>query len=253
LPLPLSSPQTEPAETSPPTFVSRHCASSPCNLPQCLSFSRWPGPTTASAAKNCPGRRPLLPSAQSLHCFASLSQPALVVANHARPLRAAGLERFATGDRSWLVPPAVHLAAARLSRRTDWPDTALSLQPTDCRSGLAALTTEVHGLRFLDLGAGIGSVLHPLARERPDGHFTGVENAPATWLIGRLRTAGLANCDWRWGDIWRTDLAAYNVVYAFLSPAPMAALWEKVRQEMRPGSLFISNSFAVPDVAASNA
>jgi hypothetical protein len=32
------------------------------------------------------------------------------------------------------------------------------------------------------------------------------------------------------------------VVYAFLSPAPMAALWDKVRREMRAGSLFISNS-----------
>jgi hypothetical protein len=94
--------------------------------------------------------------------------------------------------------------------------------------------------------------VHPLARERPDGCFTGVENAPATWLIGRLRTAGLANCDWRWGDMWRTDLAAYNVVYAFLSPAPMTALWQKIRHEMRPGSLFISNSFAVPDVEANS-
>jgi hypothetical protein len=31
----------------------------------------------------------------------------------------------------------------------------------------------------------------------------------------------------------------------------MPALWQKVRAEMRPGSLFISNSFAVPDVEAS--
>jgi hypothetical protein len=115
-------------------------------------------------------------------------------------------------------------------------------------AALARITTELPDLRFLDLGAGIGSVLLPLARERPDAHFTGVENAPATWLLGRLRTAGLANCDWRWGDLWRSDFAAYNVVYAFLSPAPMAALWNKVEQEMPPGSLLISNSFAVPSI-----
>ncbi|WP_300452312.1 class I SAM-dependent methyltransferase [Accumulibacter sp.] len=125
----------------------------------------------------------------------------------------------------------------------------LSNRPTAL--ALAELTAERPALRFLDLGAGIGSVLRPLAGKRPDASFTGVENAPATWLIGRLLTAGLANCDWRWGDFWRTDLASFDVVYAFLSPAPMAALWEKVQREMRPGSLFVSNSFPVPGVEAS--
>lgn len=111
---------------------------------------------------------------------------------------------------------------------------------------LAALTAERTGMRFIDLGAGIGSLLAPLARLRPDAHLTGVENAPATWLAGRLRTARLDNCDWRWGDFWQTDFAGFDVVYAFLSPAPMAALWEKARREMSPGSLLVSNSFAVP-------
>ncbi|HRL74963.1 MAG TPA: class I SAM-dependent methyltransferase [Candidatus Accumulibacter phosphatis] len=119
-------------------------------------------------------------------------------------------------------------------------------------AALSALTREYHDLRFLDLGAGIGSIVQPLAAARPEASFTGVENAPATWLVGRVRTAASANCAWRWADLWQTDLAAYNVVYAFLSPAPMAALWEKVGREMRPGSLFISNSFAVPGVAATH-
>ena len=118
-------------------------------------------------------------------------------------------------------------------------------------AALAELTAKRSPLRFLDLGAGVGSVLRPLAMARPDASFSGIENAPATWLAGRLRTAGLANCDWRWGDIWQARLADYDVVYAFLSPAAMPALWQKVEKEMPPGSLFISNSFAVPDVEAS--
>ncbi|MBE2257811.1 MAG: class I SAM-dependent methyltransferase [Rhodobacteraceae bacterium] len=124
----------------------------------------------------------------------------------------------------------------------------LSNRPT--AAALAEFTADLPEMRFADLGAGIGSVLAPLARQRPEAAFTGVENAPATWLIGRLRTAGLANCDWRWGDLWRTDVSAHNVVYAFLSPAPMAALWAKLQRELRPGSVFISNSFAIPDVVA---
>jgi hypothetical protein len=50
----------------------------------------------------------------------------------------------------------------------------------------------------------------------------------------------------RWGSLWACDLAAYDVVFAFLSPVPMPALWLKARREMRSGSLFISSSFAVP-------
>lgn len=115
---------------------------------------------------------------------------------------------------------------------------------------LGRLIADRPGVRFLDIGAGVGSTLLPLAAARPDGCFTGVENAPLTWLAGRLRCVGHRNVDWRWGDLWHTDLGDFDVVYAFLSPAPMAALWEKARSEMKPGSLLVSNSFPVPDQAA---
>lgn len=118
-------------------------------------------------------------------------------------------------------------------------------------NALTELVAAYPEMRFIDLGAGIGSIIRPLSKARPDARFSGIENAPAAWLIGYLRTLGLNNCSWHWGDLWRTRLENYDVVYAFLSPAPMPALWEKVLREMRPGSLFISNSFAVPDIAAS--
>lgn len=118
-------------------------------------------------------------------------------------------------------------------------------------AALADLAGERGGLRFLDLGAGVGSTLLPLARRYPAGAFTGIENAPLTWAVGWLRTRGRANLAWRWGDLWRVDLGEFDIVYAFLSPAPMAALWEKVRAEMKPGSLFVSNSFAVPEMTPS--
>ena len=63
----------------------------------------------------------------------------------------------------------------------------------------------------------------------------------------RLRLGKRA--DIRLGSLWDTDLAAYDAVYAYLSPAPMARLWDKVQAEMRPGGLFVSNSFPFPGVA----
>lgn len=117
---------------------------------------------------------------------------------------------------------------------------------------ITAIATQLpaYPVTFVDLGAGIGSSLLPLARQRPECRFVGVENAPLTWAIGWLRTRGQANIDWRWGSLWDFPLHQADLAYAFLSPVPMPELWQKVRQEMRPGTLFLSNTFAVPDATA---
>lgn len=113
-------------------------------------------------------------------------------------------------------------------------------------AALAELLMARGNSRFLDLGAGIGSTTVPLADWLPDSEFTGVENAPLTWLAGRILSLGRPNIHWRWDDLWQANLGDYDVVYAFLSPVPMPKLWAKAKAEMPPGSLFISNSFPVP-------
>ncbi len=105
------------------------------------------------------------------------------------------------------------------------------------------------GLRFVDLGCGFGGPVAHLAKARPDGLFLGVEASPLTWLVAWLRCLPHKNARIRLGSLWRTDLAEFDVAYAFLSPVPMPALWAKVRREMRPGSRFISHSFEVPGAA----
>jgi hypothetical protein len=104
--------------------------------------------------------------------------------------------------------------------------------------------------RVLDIGCGDGGLLRRLAKARPDCEFVGIEHAPLPWLLARLRCLGLANARVRHGDFWREPLAGYDLVYAFLSPAPMPRLWVKARAEMGPGARLVSNSFAVPDVDA---
>lgn len=111
---------------------------------------------------------------------------------------------------------------------------------------LAELLEERGPCSFIDLGAGVGSTTVPLADNFPDSHFTGVENAPLTWLAGRYFSLGRSNIHWQWEDMWEVNLETQEVVYAFLSPVPMPRLWEKIRAEMKPGSLLISNSFPVP-------
>ena len=103
-------------------------------------------------------------------------------------------------------------------------------------------------LKFIDLGSGLGGLLSYLGARRPDIDFDGIELAPLPALLSRLRLAltGRRNVRIHWGSFWPHQLANYDVVFAFLSPVPMPELWAKVRQEMRPGALFVSCAFEVP-------
>lgn len=105
--------------------------------------------------------------------------------------------------------------------------------------------------RFIDLGSGLGGLLFDLEKRFPQGEFTGVELAPASWLVSRLRAwlrrsrVALLRQDYA-----ALDLSAYDTVFAYLSPAAMPALWQQVSAQMRPGSCFMSLSFGVPDCEA---
>jgi len=104
------------------------------------------------------------------------------------------------------------------------------------------------GFDFLDMGSGLGGVLTYLARIRPDGRYFGVESAPlpCAWSWVRIRLGGYRRCQVQCRDFWSCDLSRYDVVFAYLSPAPMERLWLKAKAEMKPGAVFISSTFSVP-------
>jgi SAM-dependent methyltransferase len=125
----------------------------------------------------------------------------------------------------------------------------LYLSSAKVTARLSALLPQHAAFRFLDLGCGTGSLLVDLAHARPDGSYHGIETAPLLLLLSRWRARKCEAVRVTWGDFWHTDLARYDIVYAYLSPVPMGRLWDKARREMRPGSLLVSNTFAVPGIA----
>lgn len=149
------------------------------------------------------------------------------------------------------IPPIVYLLAFALMLVVYW-NTFRSQVPLylSSRPVWQALAERLPAtpFTFVDLGCGLGGVLTWLARTRPHGHYLGVEAAPLPFLWSwlRIKLGGYRNCNARWGSLWACDLSAHDVVYAYLSPVPMPRLWEKARREMKPGSLFISNTFEVP-------
>jgi hypothetical protein len=153
------------------------------------------------------------------------------------------------------IPASLFFAAffllALIFWTTFWTRVPLYLSSRDAGEKLAALVPSTLDVRVLDLGCGFGGLLRQLAGLRPDVKLDGVEIAPLPALMAWLRLRRLAQCRVRRVDFWRLDLSQYDLVYAFLSPVPMSALWEKVSREMRPGTIFVSNSFAVRGVEAS--
>jgi SAM-dependent methyltransferase len=132
--------------------------------------------------------------------------------------------------------------------RTDRSRVPLYLTNATAAAAVASLlpTRPCH---VVDLGCGDGRLLRHLARARPDCEFLGLEHAPLPWLWARLTSLNLPNVNIRYGDFWSQHLGLFDVVYAFLSPAPMPRLWHKAAAEMKADSLLVSNSFAVPEMA----
>ena len=102
-------------------------------------------------------------------------------------------------------------------------------------------------LKMIDLGCGMARLLCYLSASRPRTTFVGVEISPLACLLGKLWIAlhGCKNASAELRNFWNLSLADYDIVYAFLAPGPMPALWEKVQEEMKPGTLFITNTFRV--------
>ncbi len=107
-------------------------------------------------------------------------------------------------------------------------------------------------IRMADLGSGLGGTLWHVAQARPDARFDGYETAPLVYAISRLRllVQPRGNLTLHFKSLWRADLSGVDMVYCFLSPVPMERLYDKAKTEMKPGSLFVSNSFEVPGVTA---
>lgn len=146
----------------------------------------------------------------------------------------------------YLIAFVASVSVFRTTLRTRVP---LYLSSARAVEALAERLPTRPGIKVLDLGAGTGTVISRLAHLRPDATVAGIELALLPALIARLRVRRRRNGRIDRTDFWAHSLADYDVVYAFLSPAPMERLWRKVRAEMKPGSLFVSNSFDVPGVA----
>ncbi|MBP5856797.1 hypothetical protein KAJ83_07240 [Marivibrio halodurans] len=118
------------------------------------------------------------------------------------------------------------------------------------RTALGGLVDAARPIQAIDLGCGLGGPLLAMATANrdPASRFLGVETAPFPFAIAwtRARLAGDRRVTVACRSIWSVDLSAFDLVYAFLSPAPMPRLMAKARRELREGALLVSNEFTDP-------
>jgi hypothetical protein len=151
------------------------------------------------------------------------------------------------------LPPALFLVVFLVLLGVFWSTfrTQVPYYPSTkpARKAVAELLP-VKPVRFIDIGSGLGGMTLELARKRPESSFAGIEIAPLPWLCSVLRARMMRN-DARFllGDYNTLDFSRYDVIFAYLSPAAMPALWDKARAEMRPGALLLSYEFPIPQAA----
>ncbi|SCK25043.1 class I SAM-dependent methyltransferase [Vogesella sp. LIG4] len=153
----------------------------------------------------------------------------------------------------WQLPPWLYLAGLllllALSRNALTERVPLYLSSSESIGRLADMLPQ--GARVLDLGSGDGRVVLQLAASRHDLQLLGIENALLPWLWSRIRylLAGRpANARLRYGSFWQQNWADFDVVHAFLSPAPMARVWQQFQQQCHPDAILVSNSFMIEGV-----
>lgn len=101
----------------------------------------------------------------------------------------------------------------------------------------------------IDIGCGLGGLSLYLAKNHARIKVEGIEIAPLPWLVSRLRALMTQSpAKFVLGDYQALNFADYDIVFAYLSPVAMPALWEKARSEMWAGTMLVSLEFEVPSV-----
>ncbi|MEW6761766.1 MAG: class I SAM-dependent methyltransferase [Pseudomonadota bacterium] len=150
------------------------------------------------------------------------------------------------------IPPTAYLVLFFFLLLLYWSTyrTQVPYYPSNRRvwDAVASLLPPEGRARVIDIGSGLGGFTLDMARRRTGIEASGIELAPLPWFISSLR-ARLTGSPARFirGDYDKLHFGDYELVFAYLSPAAMSALWRKASREMRPGTLLVSYEFIIDD------
>jgi len=156
----------------------------------------------------------------------------------------------------WGVPNEVYLIGFLITLSIFWTTfrSQVPFFPSRpvIREKVASLIPDNKPVRMIDIGSGLGDLSMHIASVKPGSQVEGIEIAPMPWLISLCRAKLKRNAaKFTLGNYHELDFAQYDLVFAYLSPAAMPALWQKAKQEMQTGSLLVSYEFDIPNTTPS--
>jgi SAM-dependent methyltransferase len=102
-------------------------------------------------------------------------------------------------------------------------------------------------VNVLEIGSGFGGFCLFIKKHKPDSTVVGVELSPVIWLYSRIRQLVLKiDCQFLRQDYRRMDFAQQDLIFAFLSPAAMPALYLQAKKQMKEGAILASYCFEIP-------
>ncbi|MBI3418898.1 MAG: hypothetical protein HY053_02025 [Proteobacteria bacterium] len=100
---------------------------------------------------------------------------------------------------------------------------------------------------LIDLGSGRGELTRHIARALPQAQVMGIENRLFPYLQAKVyqRLFGPKNLEYRQDDFFSYDCSAADAVVLYLNTKVAERAGEKLRRELKPGTLVVSNRFAL--------
>jgi len=97
------------------------------------------------------------------------------------------------------------------------------------------------GMLVADLGSGDGRIAVEAAKKGVTAH--GIELNPVLVLFSRFKFRKVKNLKFINKNMWDVDVSSYDRIFLFCLRKEMRKFESKLRDEMKPGSLIISNIF----------
>lgn len=109
------------------------------------------------------------------------------------------------------------------------------------------LTNPQSGERIADLGSGDGRILIALAKAGAEAHGFEINPFLVLWSYLKIHREGLFGKIFvHWKSFWHSDLSSFDKIVVYGTVYIMADLERKLKDELKPGSRVISNTFKFP-------
>ncbi|WP_456276807.1 methyltransferase [Bacillus sp. AK128] len=120
--------------------------------------------------------------------------------------------------------------------------------PYMVKKSLLKLLEQEAPKKIVDLGAGWGTLVFPIARQHPDAKVVAYENSLIPFLFMKLRQliTRAPNLSIERANFYKEDLSSFDLVVCYLFSRGMKKLKGKFAEELAPESKIYTHTFAIP-------